>query len=79
MPDYTEYIVKQGDRLDRIASEAYGDLSVTLPNGLDGMGSIIDANPDVTIDVYLEVGTRLFIPVFEDGNVGNADLPLWMR
>lgn len=79
MAQATEYICKQGDRLDLIAFAAYGDINAILPNGKDPMGTIIAANPDVPIGVYMEEGQRLYIPVFEDQNLDSSDLPPWLR
>jgi len=70
---FTEYVVKQGDRWDTIAFKAYGDASL-----IEG---IIEANLSVVISPVLEVGTRLVIPILEDGDIqlDSELLPPWKR
>ncbi len=70
---FTEYIVKQGDRWDTIAFKAYGDASL-----IEGL---IEANVSVVISPTLEAGTRLIVPILEDGDIqlDSELLPPWKR
>lgn len=70
---FTEYVVKQGDRWDTIAFKAYGDASL--------IAGLIEANVAVVISPILEVGTRLVVPILEDGNIqlDSELLPPWKR
>ena len=71
--EFTEYIVKQGDRWDTIAFKAYGDAS--LVNGL------IEANTATVISPVLQAGTRIKVPILEAGEVqiDSELLPPWKR
>jgi phage tail protein X len=73
MANFVEYVAKQGDRWDSIAFKAYGD--ATLING------IIEANPTIVISPILEAGTRVVVPVLEQGDVqiDSELLPPWKR
>jgi len=73
MASFVEYITKEGERWDTVASKAYGD--ATNING------IIEANPSASILPILPIGTRLKIPVIEQGEVQlDSDLlPPWKR
>ncbi len=73
MSDFVEYITKQGDRWDTIAFKAYGDAS--LVNG------IIEANPKIVISPIIAVGTRVVVPILEQGEVqiDSELLPPWKR
>lgn len=68
-----EYVVKDGDRWDLVAYKAYGD--ATLFNG------IIEANPAVVVTATLIAGTKLTIPILEDGDIEiDSQLePPWKR
>jgi len=73
MADFVEYVAKQGDRWDTIAFKAYGD--ATLINGL------IEANPTIVISPILEIGTRVIVPILEQGEIQiNSELlPPWKQ
>jgi phage tail protein X len=73
MASFVEYVAKQGDRWDTIAFKAYGD--ATLINGL------IEANPTIVISPILEIGTRVIVPILEQGDVqiDSELLPPWKR
>lgn len=73
MSDFVEYIVKDGDRWDTIALKAYGDSS--LING------IIEANVATIISPVLVAGSRLIIPIIEQGEIeiDSELLPPWKR
>lgn len=68
-----EYIVKENDRWDAVAFKAYGDATM--------IAGIIEANPSVNISAVLIAGTRLRIPILEDGEiqVDSELLPPWKR
>ena len=70
---FTEYVVKQGDRWDTIAFKAYGDASL--------IAGLIEANVSVVISPILEAGTRLIVPILEDGDIqlDSEMLPPWKR
>jgi len=73
MANFVEYVAKQGDRWDTIAFKAYGDS--TLVNG------IIEANPTIVISPILEAGTRVIVPILEQGDIqiDSELLPPWKR
>jgi len=73
MANFVEYVTKQGDRWDTIAFKAYGDS--TLINGL------IEANPTIVISPILEIGTRVIVPILEQGDIqiDSELLPPWKR
>ncbi|KKP40313.1 MAG: hypothetical protein UR30_C0005G0094 [Candidatus Peregrinibacteria bacterium GW2011_GWC2_33_13] len=67
--DYYEYVTKDGDRWDLIAYEFYADATLYEP--------IITANPEVPITPILPSGLKLKIPVMEDNNQIQFELPPW--
>lgn len=73
MSKFVEYVVKEGDRWDMIAFKAYGD--ATLFNG------IIEANTATVISPVLKAGTRIIIPILEQGEIqiDSELLPPWKR
>jgi len=73
MANFVEYITKQGDRWDTIAFKAYGDATL-----IDG---IIEANPTIVISPILEAGTRVIVPILEQGDIQiNSELlPPWKQ
>lgn len=70
---FLEYVVKDGDRWDTVAFKAYGDAGMV--NG------IIEANTSTVISAVLIAGTRLVIPILEDGEIqiDSELLPPWKR
>jgi len=73
MANFVEYVAKQGDRWDTIAFKSYGD--ATLINGL------IEANTSIIISPILEIGTRVIVPILEQGDIriDSELLPPWKR
>jgi phage tail protein X len=69
MSEYYEYITKDGDRWDLIAYDFYANPTLYEP--------IITANPDVPIIPILPSGLKLKIPVIEDNNQIQFELPPW--
>ena len=67
--EFYEYITKDADRWDLIAYDFYSD--ATLYEG------IITANPEVTITPILTSGLKLKIPVIDDNNQIQFELPPW--
>lgn len=67
--EFYEYITKDGDRWDLIAYEFYADSTLYEP--------IITANPEVPITPILPSGIKLKIPVIEQENNINFELPPW--
>jgi phage tail protein X len=66
------YITKEGDRIDALASQFYGNNQ--------GIRIIIDANPDVPVTAIYPLGTVLIIPILDDEQfTNNNDLPPWKR
>ncbi len=70
---FVEYITKEGDRWDTIAFKAYGNAE--LING------IIEANLSVVVSPVLVPGTRIIIPIIEQGDIQlDSELqPPWKR
>lgn len=70
---FTEYITRDGDRLDLIAFQAYG-------NATDWK-AIIDANPALPLQDVYPSGIRLVIPIIEtpSNQTPTALLPPWKR
>lgn len=71
MAKFTTYTTQDGDRWDLVAYRAYG-------NALD-MSGIIRANPHVPLDVNIQPGTKLFIPIKERPAADKSLLPPWRR
>jgi phage tail protein X len=68
----TEYITKDGDRIDSIASFAYGNPFKWAP--------ILDQNPSLPILGLYPAGIKILIPVVEDVDIVEADkLPIWKQ
>lgn len=68
---YYEYITKEGDRWDLIAWQFYTNASLYEP--------IIKANPDVAIELALQSGIKLRIPVLDTENTIQFQLPPWRK
>ncbi|MEI8390467.1 MAG: tail protein X [bacterium] len=67
--EFYEYITKDGDRWDLIAYDFYSD--ATLYEG------IITENPEIPITPILPSGLKLKIPVIDDNNQIQFELPPW--
>lgn len=68
----TEYITIQGDRLDTIATKAYGDPFE--------WASILDNNPSLPIIGEYPAGIRIVLPVKESVDLVSEDLvPAWKK
>lgn len=66
----TEYITRDGDRLDLITWQAYGDAFA--------WGVILAANPSLPIAASYPAGLKLIIPVMGPDTVRELDqLPPW--
>ena len=71
---YTEYVTKDGDRMDNISWLAYANPFK--------MGAIFDANPTVPIQDIYPAGIRLLIPIedtTETDQIPTEQLPPWKR
>jgi phage tail protein X len=62
----TEYITKDGDRLDLLAFKAYGTISSII---IDGKSR----------NATFESGIRLYIPVVDSAALNNSLLPPWKQ
>lgn len=74
MEEYTEYLTKDGDRMDNISFQAYGNPY--------RVGEIFGANPTVPIQDVYPSGIRLLIPIQKEAettNVPNEFLPPWKK
>lgn len=73
MASVIEYLVKDGDRWDSIAFKAYGDATK--------VAGIIEANKSVIISAVLVAGTKIVVPILEDGDIiiDSELLPPWKR
>nr|BDD44403.1 hypothetical protein 5 [bacterium] len=69
--EYFEYITKENDRWDLIAWQFYTDATLYEP--------IIKANPQVEITPTLKSGIKLKIPVIEQQNTIEFQLPPWRK
>jgi phage tail protein X len=65
------YRINQGDRWDMVSQKMYGNL-----NGID---TLIQANPLIPIDTILPDGTILIIPIIDntDETIIQTNLPPW--
>lgn len=68
-----EYLVKDGDRWDSVAFKAYGDAT--------RVAEIIEANKATIISAVLVAGTKIIVPILEDGDIiiDSELLPPWKR
>lgn len=73
MANFTEYITRDGDRLDLICFKAYGDAYNWRP--------VIDANPALPLQDIFPAGIRLVVPILETPatQTQTALLPPWKR
>lgn len=68
--DYLTHITFEGQRIDQIAFEYYGDITQST--------LILDANPLLPIKRNYPSGVIIRIPIIQKP-VTNADLPPWLR
>ena len=71
MTEYYTYITKDNDRWDSIAYKSYKN-----PTYYE---EIIKANPDVEIEPVLDAGIKLKIPVLEESETIQFELPPWKK
>jgi phage tail protein X len=71
MSRFTKYITIEGDRWDTIAYRAYGNANEVEP--------IIFANPSVPITDVLPSGLELLVPIKDEPEVQQSNLPPWKR
>jgi len=71
MSEFYEYITKEGDRWDLIAYQFYSNASLYEP--------IIKANPHIGITPTLQAGIKLKIPVLNQENTIEFELPPWRK
>jgi len=71
MTEYYSYITKDNDRWDLISYKFYN--TPTLYE------EIIKANPDVAIEPTLQAGLKLKIPVLEESETIQFELPPWKK
>ena len=71
MTEYYTYITRDGDRWDNIAYKFYVN-----PNLYE---EIIKANPEVPIEPVLDAGIKLKIPVLEESETIQFELPPWKK
>lgn len=71
MSRFTKYITVEGDRWDNIAYRAYGN-----PNEVE---ALIFANPSVPVTDVLPPGLELLVPIKDDPEVQQSNLPPWKR
>jgi len=68
---FYEYITREGDRWDSIAWQFYTNATLYEP--------IIRANPQVEITPTLKSGIKLKIPVIDQQNTIEFQLPPWKK
>lgn len=75
MANFVEYISKEGERWDTVCVKAYGEITQSLMDGL------VFGNPNVSLLPIIPTGTRLKIPMVEEGEVqiDTNLLPPWKR
>jgi hypothetical protein len=78
MAEYTQYIVKEGDRWDTIAREAYGD-PLAMYNGRSFTNFVMEQNQEIPLDMPLVPGTILRLEVVEVAETNDELLPPWKR
>jgi len=71
MTEYYSYITKDKDRWDIISNKYYK--TPTLYE------EIIKANPEVPIEPILQAGIKLRIPILEESETIQFDLPPWKK
>ena len=63
--------IPEPKRWDDLAYEYLGDGKNIKP--------IIQANPDIPIDLYVPAGSEIKIPIMEQNAAENENLPPWKR
>lgn len=71
MTEYYTYITRDGDRWDMISQKYYN-----TPNLYE---EIIKANPEIPIKPVLDAGIKLKIPVLEESEIIQFELPPWKK
>ncbi len=71
MTEYYTYITRDGDRWDMISQKYYN-----TPNLYE---EIIKANPEIPIEPVLDAGIKLKIPVLEESETIQFELPPWKK
>lgn len=71
MAEFTFYTCKGGDRWDQISYNAYGNVAY--------MNEIIEANPDIPVDVDIPGGTIIKVPIKTFATTNVDSLPPWKR
>lgn len=69
--EFYSYITRDGDRWDMISQKYYN-----TPNLYE---EIIKANPEIPIKPVLDAGIKLKIPVLEESETIQFELPPWKR
>lgn len=68
---YLKHTAKDGERWDDLARIYYGDCFKFEP--------IISANPDIAISPFLPSGAIVVVPILDNLNSVNEDLPIWKQ
>jgi len=63
------HITEDGDRIDLLAQRFYGSMR--------GISIIADANPAVQLEAIFPIGTSLIVPIVDNIQVINQNLPPW--
>lgn len=71
MTEFYSYITKDNDRWDLISYQFYN-----TPNLY---GEIIKANPEISQEPILQSGIKLRIPVLEEAETIQFELPPWKK
>ena len=71
MTEYYSYITKDNDRWDTISNKYYK--TPTLYE------EIIKANPEIPIEPVLQAGIKLKIPILEESETIQFELPPWKK
>ena len=71
MTEYYTYITRDGDRWDMISQKYY-----STPNLYE---EIIKANREIQIEPVLDAGIKLKIPVIEESETIQFELPPWKK
>lgn len=69
MAEYYSYVTVDNDRWDKISNMFYNS-----PNLYE---KIIQANPNIPLTPLLHAGIKLNIPIIEDSQTINFELPPW--